>query len=215
MKNKSHHGIKNIIFLCLIFLGIFIGALFIYATTIALLKIVTESLIEKGIIFSFLLSFILTTFIRYKRSHKKFNFRYWFSFIIFFTGIIFTVLMAGGNLLNLFDIPSLIIVGIVPFLFVSILFGFKEMVLAFSVQSTEYPNKETLKKAFRFFEMYNKILWITGAISVIIGILNVLINLEDKTAIGPNLALALISIFYCCIIYVLIIIPFTMDVYKK
>jgi hypothetical protein len=120
--------------------------------------------------------------------------------------------MAEGALLSIIDIPSLIIVGIVPFLFVSILFGFREMAVAFSVQSIKDPDKETLKKAARFFAIYGKTVWITGVISVIIGIINMLFNLEDTTAIGPNLALVLISILYCCMIYVLIIIPFMMSI---
>jgi flagellar motor component MotA len=215
MEGKSSNGIKNALFLILVFFGILIGTLFIFATIIVLFRIVTESNIEKGIVSCLLLSIILTTIIRYKRSRKKFNFRYWFSFTVFFAGIIFTVFLAGDKLLTFVDVPGLLIIGIVPFLFVSILFGFKEMVLAFSIQSIEEPDKETLKKSFRFFETYGKITLISGVISVIIGIVSMLKNLDDKSAIGPNLALALISIFYCCIIYVIIIIPFTVFIKNK
>ena len=63
--------------------------------------------------------------------------------------------------------------------------------------------------------MYGKTLWITGVIAVIIGIINMLINLEDTAAIGPNLALSLISIFYCCIIYILVILPFVIYIKNK
>jgi len=212
MEKKSHHGIKEAVFICLVFLGIFIGAVFVFATIIGLLKMTASSVIEKGIFFSFLLSFILTTIIRIKRSHGKFNFRYWSAVVVFFAGTVFTVLMGGGKILSLVDIPSLLIVGIVPFLFVSILFGFKEMACAFSIQSKSDCDKETLEKAIRFFDIYGKTLWLTGIISVIIGIINILINLGDTAAFGPNLALALISIFYCCIIHILIIIPSMMAI---
>jgi len=219
MENKSGNGVKNAIFFCLVFIGILIGVVFISTTILILCRFSTDFIVEKGLIFSILLSFILTTVIRYKRSHKKnnlrYNLRYWLSFILFFAGIIGTVLMEGGKLLTLIDIPGIIIIGIVPLLFVSILCGFKEMVMAFSIQSINDPDKETLKKSSRFFEMYGKVILISGVISVIIGIINMLTSLDDKNSLGPNLALALISIFYSCIIYVLIIIPYSMFIKNK
>ena len=131
MENKPNNGVKNAMILCLIFLGVLIGVTFISTTILVIFRVPTDFIIEKWIVFCFIFSFILTTFIKYKRSHKIPNFRYWFSFVIFFAGVIFTVWAGGGNLLTLIDVPSLITTGIVPFLFVSILFGFKEMLLAF------------------------------------------------------------------------------------
>ena len=215
MENKQDNVVKNAIILCLIFLGVLIGVSFISTTILVLFKVSTDFIVKKWSGFCFIFSFILTMFIKYKRSHKMPNFRYWFSFVIFFAGVIFTVRAGGGNLLTLIEIPSLIITGIVPFLFVCILFGFKEMLLAFSIQSIKDIEKEPLKKALRFFEMYSKITFISGVISVIIGIVNMLSNLDDKAAIGPNLALALISILYTCIIYVVLIVPFIIYIKNK
>jgi hypothetical protein len=206
MENNSNNGIKNAVFLCLVFLGTFIVVSFILVTLIALSVITADSAVEKGIIFALSFSFILTTFINHKRTRKPFNFRYWLSFIVFLAGIVFTVLLEGGKVMTLIDVPSLLIVGIVPFLFVSILFGFREMASAFHIQSIREADKETLKKALRFFEMYGKITFLSGVISVIIGIIYMLVHL-DGNAFVPDLAGALISILYSCIIYVLIIIP--------
>ena len=147
--------------------------------------------------------------------HKKFNFRYWISSIVFFAGIVFTVWAAGGNFWNFIDVPSFLIIGILPFLFTSILFGFKETGLAFSIRSIQYPDKESLKKAACFFEMYGKITFISGIMSVIIGIFIMLVNLDDPTALGPNLAWTLIPIFYCCIIYAIIIVPFSVFIKNR
>jgi flagellar motor component MotA len=88
------------------------------------------------------------------------------------------------------------------------------MSAAFSVQSMKEPDTETLKKAVRFFELYGKTLWLTGIISVIIGVMNMLQNLENASELGPNFALALVSIFYCCVMHVLVILPSMMFIKK-
>ena len=141
--------------------------------------------------------------------------RYLISLIIFFVGIIFMIFVGGGNPLTILDIPSLIAVGLFPFLFVSTLFGFKEMKLAFSISRKKEPEKGALLQALHFFKIYGKATWIAGIISVFIGIVGMLANLEDKSALGPNLALALISFLYSGIIHMVIIIPFTIFVKKK
>ncbi|MDR2797924.1 MAG: hypothetical protein LBB80_06240 [Treponema sp.] len=133
--------------------------------------------------------------------------RYWLSLLVFLAGITLTIYTSGGLVLFYLDIPSLIIVGICPFLFVSILFGFKEMVSSFSVSFKEDVEKGTLLEALNFFSVYGKTTWIAGFIAVLIGVIAMLVALEDKTALGPNMALALISMLYSGIIHVVIITP--------
>jgi flagellar motor component MotA len=96
--------------------------------------------------------------------------RYLFSLIVFFAGIILAIFTSGGNAWTYVDIPSLIIVGIFPFFFASVLFGFKEMGLAFSVSIRKETEKEKLIKAFDFFRIYGKVTWIAGFIAVLIGV---------------------------------------------
>jgi hypothetical protein len=215
MENKQYNGFKNVIFLFFVFLGILIGVTFISTTILILLKVSTDFIIEKGIVSDILLSIILTAIIKYKRSHKIFNFRYWFSFIIFIAGIIITVLMGGGKILTLIDIPSLMMVGIIPFLFISILFSFREMALAFSIQSIKEPDKEALQKAFLFFDMYGKINFVAGLMAAIIEILSMFNNFNDIDSVLPIELIALLPIFYSCIIYVLVIMPYIIFIKNK
>jgi flagellar motor component MotA len=135
--------------------------------------------------------------------------------IVFLAGIVLTIFTSGGGISIYLDIPSLIIVGVFPFLFVSILFGFKEMGLAFSVSIKKETERKKLVNALNFFKIYGKVTWIAGYIAVFIGVITMLANLEDKTALGPNLALALISMLYSGIINVVIIIPFTVFIKKQ
>jgi flagellar motor component MotA len=135
--------------------------------------------------------------------------RYLISLVLFLTGAISAILLGGGRINVFLDIPSFLIIGILPFLFVSILYGFKEMGLAFSTAFENNADKEQLKKAINIFKIWGKTIWITSLIAILIGVMLMLVFLEDKNAIGPNLAVALISVLYAALLYVLIIIPFT------
>jgi flagellar motor component MotA len=130
-------------------------------------------------------------------------------------GIVLAILTTGGSVWPYLDVPSIIIVGIFPFLFVSILFGFKDMGFAFSVLIRKETEKEKLIKALNFFKIYGRITWIAGYIAVLIGVIAILVYLEDKTALGPNMAVALISMLYSGIINVVIIIPFKAFIKKQ
>ena len=141
--------------------------------------------------------------------------RYLISLIFFFVGINFLIYCSGGNILTYIDIPNIITIVIIPFILVSILYGFKNMKTAFSIALKKEADNNELKKAFNFFNLYGKIIWIVGITGVIIGIIETFINLEKKNQLGPNLALAITSIYYCCITYAVIIIPFTIFIKKK
>jgi flagellar motor component MotA len=141
--------------------------------------------------------------------------QYLISLIVFLAGIVLTIFTAGGSIWNYLDIPSLVIVGIFPFLFTKVLFGFKETNSVFSISIKKEMEKEKLINALNFFKIYGKITWITGYIVMLIEVITILISLEDKTTLGRNLALAIISILYSGIINVVIIIPFTVFIKKQ
>jgi flagellar motor component MotA len=113
------------------------------------------------------------------------------------------------------DIPSLIIVGIFPLIFLSVLLGFKKIISAFSIPSKKEANKEELLAGLHFFKIYGRTIWIAGFISVLIAVIAIMASLEDKMALGPNLALALISLLYCGVLNIVIIIPFTVLIKKQ
>jgi flagellar motor component MotA len=134
--------------------------------------------------------------------------------VVFFTGIFWAIITSGGSVWTYLDIPSFIFVGIFPFIFASIIFGFKEMGLAFSVSLKKETEEEKLINALNFFKIYGRITWIAGSVAVLIGVIAMLAHSEDKTALGPNMAVALISMLYSGIINV-IIIPFMVFIKKQ
>jgi len=141
--------------------------------------------------------------------------RYLISLVIFLAGIILATNLAAVSGMALLDIPSFVLVGVLPFLFISTLYGFKEMAQAFSMAFKKSNAQEDLAKALTFFQKFGNTIWLTGILGVIIGIVSMLINLDDKSAIGPSLALALISLFYSALINILLIIPFKLLIKKQ
>jgi hypothetical protein len=141
--------------------------------------------------------------------------RYWISILILAAGIVFLVVIAGQSLLPLLDIPSFIITVVTPFLFVSILFGFKETCRAFSTIRKNEKDHDVLMNALAFFKLYGKTTWFSAIIAAFAGGIGMLANLEDPACIGPNMALALVVLFYCGVIQLIIVIPYTVLIHKQ
>jgi flagellar motor component MotA len=136
---------------------------------------------------------------------------------LFFWALFFslTILTCGLKLWNFFDLPSFILVVVCPFVVMGILYGGSALKSAFKAPFKKDSSKAVLSRAHEFFTAYSKITWFTGLVGVIIGIIGMLINLEDKSAIGPNLAVALISMLYAALVNIFVIIPFTILINRK
>ena len=150
--------------------------------------------------------------------------RYWLSLIIFLAGIILTIVgsvgvpfisswAVGTGILAFVNISTFIVVVLIPFLFASTLFGFKEMALAFSISFKKEVPKDKLIQALNFFKTYNKITWMAGLIVTLIGVVVILRDF-DYSIIPANMSVTILSFLYCGIINVLIIIPFTVFIKK-
>ena len=140
--------------------------------------------------------------------------RFIVSLAVFAVGFVSAITLEGCSVFNYLDFPSLIIAVVLPFLFVSTLFGFKEMGRAFSIPLKKEPEKDKLIPALAFFKMYGKATWLAGLVGVISGVISMLVNLEDKNQVGPALALAIVSLLYSGIINLAVIIPFTIFIKK-
>jgi hypothetical protein len=141
--------------------------------------------------------------------------RYLVALVVLAAGIISSAFLIDGiGIKAVLDFPGFIISVIMPFLFVSIIFGFKEMRNAFSVSLQKEPEKDKLLPALNFFKTYGKITWIAGIVGVIVGFITMLVNLDDRENIGAFLAKMLVSPLYSAIIYMLIIIPFSIFINK-
>jgi len=141
--------------------------------------------------------------------------RYWLSLIVSLAGFYLAMFFSGSQPFQYISIPSLIIVGLIPLVFVTVLFGYKNMVLAFSIPAKKETSKEELILGLHFFKTYGITIWVAGFISVLIAFLSIMENLGDKALLGPMLSLMTLSLLYSGILYMVIIIPFTVFINKK
>jgi flagellar motor component MotA len=139
--------------------------------------------------------------------------RYFCAIIAMVLAIFGVVFMTGNSrLIVFFDFPSLIITVLFPIVFMGILKGFSVLKTVFTIQTNKNATKETLVKTNLFFRMYGNITWLSSALAIVIGSIDFLANAENWQTIGPNAALALISVLYATIINI-IILPF--KIYTK
>jgi flagellar motor component MotA len=120
----------------------------------------------------------------------------------------------NGVFLVFIDLPSFQMVNLLSFLFVGILFGFNNLKKAFSAPLKKNASKKDLLLSIDIFKFYEKILWITSSIGSFVGIILVLGNINDIESIGPNLAVALMTILYG-LINIALIMPFKMLAEKQ
>lgn len=97
--------------------------------------------------------------------------------VLLTTGILYAVYSTGGNLANVFDMSAAVIV----------------LFLASAYALLSCGGKFT---ALRFLRGLKVGALYAGAISMVIGIILVLTNLTDLSALGPGLSLTLISVLY-------------------
>ncbi|QQO08864.1 hypothetical protein [Breznakiella homolactica] len=118
-----------------------------------------------------------------------------------------TVYISGGMLLHYLDLPSLLIMVFFPVVYQLLLFGSAAVKSAFTAGFRKDTTPEQAEKARLFFWSYSRTLWITAMVTVLIAVIAMLINLEDRTALGPNFALALISLLYAGLLHLAVVLP--------
>jgi flagellar motor component MotA len=126
-----------------------------------------------------------------------------------------TVFMSGGALSGYLDIPSIVIMVFFPLVYQCLLFGVSTAKIAFTVGFKKDATMEQVTKAQLFFKSYSKVIWITALVVVFTGTVAILTYLDDRTMLGPNFALALLSVLYGGIIHLVIIIPNSVFLKKR
>lgn len=135
--------------------------------------------------------------------------RYFFGLVLSVIFILFTCFVSGFGdyFLFLLDVSSLIIVIIIPLVFMGIFYGWKKFALAFSALSKKNDNKNSLMESKVFFENYGKVLFTVAFVAFILSFMAMMRNLENREALGPNMAIAAIQLLYAGLINLVVIIP--------
>jgi hypothetical protein len=123
--------------------------------------------------------------------------------------------MSGGHPVGYLDIPSILIMVFFPFVYQCLLFGASTVKIAFTAGFKKDPTLEQLTKAQLFFKNYSKVILITALVVVLIGMVAIVKYLEDRTMLGPNFALAFLSILYGGLLHLVIILPNTVFLKRR
>jgi flagellar motor component MotA len=142
-------------------------------------------------------------------------FNYFLAVLVLIFSFAGTVFTSGGTLYGYLDVPSILIMVFFPFVYQCLLFGVSTVKIAFTVGFKKDAAMEQLTKAQLFFKNYSKVIWITALVVVFIGTVAILKYLEDPTMLGPNFALAFLSILYGGLIHLVIIIPNSVFLKKR
>ncbi|MDR1030264.1 MAG: hypothetical protein LBL76_05270 [Treponema sp.] len=121
---------------------------------------------------------------------------------------VLTVVFSGGIITDYFDILCIILMVIFPFLYQWALFGSSGVRKAFMTGFKKAVSIEDIKLAQFFFKSYTKIVWFSALLFIVTVNLSMLIHLEDRSALGPNIRWMLIFLSYAIITQVVVIIPF-------
>ena len=134
--------------------------------------------------------------------------RYFIAIIVILLTVFGPIILAG-ELMVYIDLNTLIMAIYLPFLYVCILFGFKNTGLAFSEPFKPEPVTEHLLMSKRFFKTLNKVVLISSAVTVFIGVilfLNVWL-LESDTIIS-GILITILPIFHYLAFALIVLIPF-------
>ena len=121
---------------------------------------------------------------------------------------------AGSNPIWLLHFPSFVVVGVLPFLVVSVVLGFGEMRSAFSAAVKKCSEKSEIARALVFFDAFGKRCVRLGLLGLVSGAVSFFMNFGDTAAIGPNIGLMLMSL-YAGFVHIAVIIPLTAILKKR
>ncbi|MBQ8518159.1 MAG: helix-turn-helix domain-containing protein [Agathobacter sp.] len=140
-----------------------------------------------------------------------------FSFILLVIACVFVILSTAGaeSLAWFIDMPSVLIpLGITFFVLIAseslwdFLQGFN---IVYGKKNYTY---DQMKSSWCAMKMVLCTIPIAGVFTFVVGIIAVIAFLSDLNKLGPHVAVAILAVFYCCIVEILLM-PTAVRLYKK
>lgn len=119
-----------------------------------------------------------------------------------------TVVSCGAGFTAYFDLPSLILVPVAPFLFMVLSHGWTATRSAFRAPLRAGSTRLELEASASFFRSLGTAVWCFGAMGSTLGLIALLVNITDRNRIGPNAAVALITALYATLFSAALVLPF-------
>jgi flagellar motor component MotA len=127
------------------------------------------------------------------------------------------VFLAGGaaGFSYLVDIPSLLIAVILPFVTTLISFGPAYISRSLGCVFSADDNRDDLNQARAYFKSLLRSVGTFTLFAVVTGSVMLLANIADTTAIGRNLAVALLSLFYGTAAVMIFVLPCIAEIDRR
>ncbi|GAB1432167.1 hypothetical protein MASR2M29_07920 [Spirochaetota bacterium] len=106
------------------------------------------------------------------------------------------------------DAASFVLVPVAPQVFMGLSAGWKGYGAAFRDAAAAGASKRELEQSVAFFRNLGLAMWSFGALGTMTGFVVVLADLTDRTKLGPNLAIALITMLYAALFNAVLVLPF-------
>jgi hypothetical protein len=129
------------------------------------------------------------------------------------------VISDQNNLWRYFDIPSLLCVGVLPFFIMYVLFGFSNTKRIFTISFIKDKSDDILNESLLFFKMFNKIIWMSVLLVIIINSIEILSILSGHSSSDMDyrtiVAITLLSPLYAVLINLAITIPYNIIIKRQ
>ncbi len=136
--------------------------------------------------------------------------------VLFIAMIVGAIITSGGRMVAYLNIPSFIMVAAPTFVLLLMNFSVREMGRSFAAGfKKEAANLDDLKKGFIFFQSMQFYLILSGILGTLVGAIAMLSSLRDSSRIGWGAALALITMLYGIIFFMLVALPFKTGIKKR
>jgi flagellar motor component MotA len=133
--------------------------------------------------------------------------RYLVSLFCALACIVFGIYASGGTLLVYVDIPSVLCVVCVTVAMLRSGYGFREMGAAFAAALSSRAEAPALERAELFFAQMRRYLYVSGILSTFLGFIAMFRLFKDPERFMPNLAVALIVVFYALLLDLAVALP--------
>lgn len=110
-----------------------------------------------------------------------------------------------SGLIAYWNIPSLLVVGIIVISMLMLSDNISDFFRGFNIVMTDkaYTTKE-LKASHNAIDTGIKLTYLSGIVGLIIGMIGLLSRLDDPSAIGPALAVAMLTVLYAALINIIL-----------
>ena len=130
--------------------------------------------------------------------------------------IVLVIFAAGGSLYAFTSVPSILLVILLSLALSLCTHGFREIGKSFQAAfPRSSAGRAEVENALLFFKALQRYLLVSGLVGTLTGGVAMLANLEDASSIGPNLSLALLTLYYGLLCYLFLCVPFVTALRKR